>query len=175
MSARKCTKEILLSEYLDGELPADAEKNVREHLSCCRECNAVYERLKADLSLLLQCLPNPNPSSHLRQQLLAKIDAASESAGRSGIMNWIGPGRLIPSASKAWAAAAACVVFAAVAVSAFQIQRHFDNKKILAEIDRSAAQWAARDFSLNPFNIDIQGAPLQVTTENPFKSYLNER
>lgn len=174
MSARKCIKEIQLSEYLDGELPVDAERAVREHLSCCSECTAVYERLRAEKSLLLQCLPDPNPPSHLKQQLLHKINTEAESSGRSGIMGWIGLGRLAPSASRAWAAAAACVALLAVTVSAFQVQRHFDNKKILAEIDRSGAQWAARDFSMNPFDIDIQGTPLRVTTENPFKPYLNE-
>lgn len=175
MSAGKCIKEILLSEYLDGELRADAEKNIRGHLSCCRECNAAYQRLKADRSLLLECLPGPNPPSHLRQQLLGKINAASESAGRLGIMNRMGLGLCFPAASRAWAAAATCVVFAAVAMSAFHIHSYFDNKRVLAEMDRSVAQWAARDFSLNPFDIDIQGAPLEVTKENPFNSYLNER
>jgi anti-sigma factor RsiW len=175
MGARKCIKEILLSEYLDGELPADAEKAVREHLSLCRECNAAYERLKANHSLLLECLPDPNPPSHLKPQLLHKINTEAESSGRSGIMSWIRLGHLAPSASRAWAAAAACVVLVAMAVSVFQVQRHFDNKRILAEIDSSRAQWAARDFSMNPFDIDIQGTPLRVTTENPFKPYLNER
>ncbi len=175
MSTRGCIKESLLSEYLDGELPAGAARNIREHLSCCRECNAVYEKLKDDRRLLLEYLPDPNPPEHLKQRLFANITAASKSGNRSGIMGWIGLGRLFPSASRAWAAAAACLVFMAVAVSVFQIQQHFENKKILAEIDRSGAQWAARDFSLNPFDIDIQGAPLRVTMENPFKSYLNER
>ena len=174
MSARKCIKEIQLSEYLDGELPADAEKAVRMHLSLCGECNAVYERLKAGNGLLLECLTEPHPPSHLKQQLLHKINTEAENAGRSGIMGWIGLGRLAPSASRVWAAAAACVVLVAVTVSALQVQRHFDTKKILAEIDRSGAQWAARDFSMNPFDIDIQGTPLRETTGNPFSPYLNE-
>ena len=67
MSARACIKEILLSEYLDGELPEEAGKNVREHLLGCRNCSDAYERMKADRSLLLECLPDPNPPSRLRQ------------------------------------------------------------------------------------------------------------
>jgi len=175
MSERDCIKEILLSEYLDGELAEDALKDVCEHLECCRECNAVYARMKADRSSLLEYLPDPIPPAHMKQQLLRKITAAAENRRHSGIMAWIGLGRPFPSASRALAGAAACVVVLAVVLSSFQFQRHLENKKILAEIDRSGAQWAARNFSLNPFDIDIQGAPLQVTTENPFKSYLNER
>ena len=175
MSARGCIKEVLLSEYLDGEMPAERVKSVREHLSRCWECNAVYERMKADRSLLLEYLPDPSPPAHMKQQLLRKIHAAPESRSRWGIMAWIGLGRPLPFVSRACTYATAALVCLAVAVSAFQVQRHLENKKILAEIDRSGAQWAARDFSMNPFNIDIKGAPLQVTTENPFKSYLNER
>jgi anti-sigma factor RsiW len=171
MSAKACIKEILLSEYLDGELPVDAVKYIREHLAGCRKCRAAYERMKADRSLLLECLPDPAPPAHLKLKLLRKIDSAQEDSRHFGILARIG--RPFTSASRALAFAAACVVFLAVVVSGLQVQRHFENKKILAEIDRSGAQWAAQDFSLNPF--DIQGAKLQVTTENPFKSYLNER
>ncbi len=174
MDAKTCIKGILLSEYLDGELPADAVKSVREHLSCCRECNAVYERMRHDRGFLRECFPDPDPPAHMKQQLLRKISAESEYRDHAGIMNWIGLGRLFPSASRAWAFAAACAVLLAISASILQVQ-HFENKKILAEIDRSGAQWAARDYSLNPFDIDIQGAPLKATTENPFQSYLNER
>jgi hypothetical protein len=125
--------------------------------------------------LLLECLPDANPPAHMKELLLRKINAASQCRESPGILRWIGPAYLSLSTSRAWAIAAACAFFLAVLLSAFQVQRHFENKKILAEIDRSAAKWAARDFSLNPFNIDVQGAPLQVTTENPFKYFLNER
>lgn len=175
MSVSACIKEVLLSEYLDGELSADAAKNVQQHLSCCEDCSAVYNRLKADRHLLLEYLPDPNPPAHMKQQILHRINAESESRKHSGIMSWIGLGQPLSSTSRAWAAAAACVVLLAAVLSAFQVQQHLEKKEILAEIDRSRAQLAARDFSLNPFNIDIQGAPLQVTTENPFKSFLDER
>ena len=175
MSGKSCIKEILLSEYLDGELPANAEKEVREHLSGCPECRAIHARMKADRNLLVDHLPAPDPPALMKQQLLRKINAASENRRRSRIMGWIGIGRPFPAASRAWALATACAVFLAAVVSGLQVQRHLENKKILAEIDRSVAQWTTRDFSLNPFDIDMQGAPFQVTTENPFKSYLNER
>ena len=175
MSVSACIKEVLLSEYLDGELSADAAKNVQQHLSCCRDCSAVYDRLKIDRRLLLEYLPDPNPPAHIKQQLLYKINAESESRRHSGIMSWIGLGRPFALTSRTWITAAACVVLLAAVLSAFLVQQNFEKKEILAEIDRSGAQLAAQDFSLNPFNIDIQGAPFQVTTENPFKSFLNER
>jgi anti-sigma factor RsiW len=169
MSRKNCIKEILLSEYLDGELPEDALKNVREHLASCRKCNAVYERMKADRSMLMEYLPDPSPPAHMKSQLMRRIRTAPENGRHSGV------GWLFPFSSKAWAFAGAAAVFLAVAISAFQLQRHFEEAKILAEIDRSGAQIAARDFSLNPFNIYIQGAPQQVAAENPFKHFLNDR
>ena len=72
-------------------------------------------------------------------------------------------------------AAAAAVVIVAAVIPTLQLQSHFEDKRMLAEIERSGEQWAARDDSLNPFNIDIQGDPLPVKVENPFESFLNER
>jgi len=175
MSGRDCLKEILLSQYLDGELPADAAKRVREHLLRCRDCGAVYEQMESGRSLLSEYLPGFIPPAHVKQQLLRRIDAAQKDRRHSGILNWVGLWEPGVFSFRARAFVAACVIILAAALSSFQIHRHLENKKILAEIDRSGAQWAARDFSLNPFDIDVQGAPLHVTRENPFNFYLGKR
>ncbi len=175
MSGRNCIEEIVLSAYLDGELPEDALKKVEEHLLDCRDCNAAYERMKADHSLLLECLPDAIPPEHMKLQLFRKINAAPETSRRSGILSWAGIGRSFPFQSRAWTYACASIVLLAFIITAFQIQRRLEDAKILAEIDRSGTEWAARDYSVNPFNIVYNGIQSQITAKNPFKSYLNER
>ena len=175
MSGKNCIKEILLSEYLDGELSDDAAKTVGDHLLSCEVCKDAYERLKSERSLFLEHLRAPNPPADMKARLFQRIQEEAETVRPSGLMNWLGIGRPFPVLSRAWAAAAAAVVLVAVGFSTIQLQRHLENAKILAEIERSGEQWAIRDDSLNPFNIDIQGDPLPIQVENPFESFLNER
>jgi anti-sigma factor RsiW len=174
MSGKDCIKEILLSEYLDGELSADASENVRNHLLDCRECKGVYERLKSERCLLVEHLSPTNPPAHMKLKLLRRMNEEPVTGRHSRILDWLGIGHPFRVMSKAWSVAGASVILAAIVFSAFQFRAHMEDAKILAEIDRSGEQWAARDYSLNPFDIDIQGDPLQIKTENPFKSYLKE-
>ena len=174
MDKRTCIREISLSEYLDGELPEDALKNVERHLASCLKCHAAFERMKAQNSFLMENLPESNPPAHMKHRLFLRINAEPESRSGRGLVGWIGMKRDAPLTSRAWIYACVSLVFLAVAISAFQFQRYREDSRILAEIDRSREQWAARDYSINPFNIDIKGAPLQITAENPFKPFLNE-
>jgi anti-sigma factor RsiW len=175
MSGKDCIREILISAYLDGELSGNDLFRVEEHLPVCRDCAAAYERMKADRNLLLECMPEANPPVHVKQQLFRKINAAPEIRGRAGILGWLGIGQVIPVRSKAWTAACASVVLFAVILSVFQYQRRLEGNRILAEIDRSKAEWIARDDSMNPFNRDAGKTPVRINAGNPFKSYLNER
>jgi anti-sigma factor RsiW len=175
MSGKNCIKEILLSEYLDGELSEDAAKTVGDHLRSCEACNDAYERLKAESRLFLEHLRAPDPPAHMKTRLFQRIHEETESGSSSRLLNWLGMGRPFPVLSRAWTAAAAAAVLFAVVVSTLQIERHLEDSKILAEIERSGEQWAVRDDSLNPFNIDIQGNPLPIQVDNPFDSFLNER
>jgi anti-sigma factor RsiW len=165
----------VLSAYLDGGLPGDALKNVAEHLVNCPDCNSVYERMKADRNLLLEYLPDVIPPAHVKQQLFRRINAAPQIPQRTGILAWTGIGRIFSFEYRAWIFACVSVFLLTAVLSIFQFQRLTEDARILAEIDRSKAEWVARDFSVNPFNIDIQGAPLQAPAENPFKFYLDER
>jgi len=174
MNRKNCIQEILLSAYLDGELAGDALKDVEFHLPGCPDCSAAYERMKAGRDLLLECLPNAEPPAALKPQLFQKIDAAPEILGQSGIMPWTRISQVLPLRSRAWAVACASVVFCAVMISAFHLQRRLEYTRMLADIDRSRAEWVARELAPNPFEIVTRGAQSPVTEANPFKSYLNE-
>jgi len=175
MSGKECIREILLSTYLDGELSGKDLIRVEKHLSACRDCRAAYEQMKADRDLLLECMPEANPPANVKHQLFRKINAAPEVPEHTGILAWLGVGRVIPVRSKALAAACASVVLFAVLLSVFQYQRRLEDTRILAEIDHSRVEWVARDASENPFDMGARGTPVRITAENPFKSYLNER
>ena len=69
-----------LSEYLDGELPADEQRAVDAHLRGCAECAAVLADLKRVVARAQQAgaVPRP-PSADLWGEIAARIDNASAS------------------------------------------------------------------------------------------------
>jgi anti-sigma factor RsiW len=171
MRGSDCIEEVLISAYLDGELSGDELRTVETHVLSCRECRAVFESIKSDQNLLVEYLPGQNPPERVKAQLFSRIDAAK--IRRAARVDWFKLGPVFSLKSRAWALASASVVFIAVMISAFQVQHRLENSRLLAEIDRSRAEWVARDSKTNPF--DIAGARLPVAAENPFKSYLSER
>ncbi len=46
-----CSKEVMLSEFIDGQLSEKDAQEIREHLLNCKHCAKVYEELKALNSL----------------------------------------------------------------------------------------------------------------------------
>ena len=73
-----------LSEFLDGELPADEQRAVEAHVRSCAECAAVLADLKRVVARAQQAgaVPRP-PSADLWAGIAARIDAASAAAPRS--------------------------------------------------------------------------------------------
>ena len=175
MGRRNCIEESALSAYLDGELNEDAAQGVEAHLAACRDCSASYESMKSDRSLLLEALPDSPAPAHMKVQLFRRIDAGSEARQASGIWAWAGTGQFLHGRSRRWAFACASFAFFALIVSGFHIEHRIEDGRVLAQIDRFKADWVARDKAANPFDIDVNGAPLRPAAKNPFKAYLNER
>jgi len=177
MSRLNCIDEIALSAYLDGELGEDAVREVEQHLAACQDCSASFQRMRSHCGLLIESLPNALPPAHVKAQLFCRIDAERDQTQVSGIGAWTaGIRSLLTARSRAWALACASFVLFAVALSAVQIQRHIEDGKMLAQIDLFKAELISRDKTGNPFNIDLNGAPLRTAAaENPFKAYLSER
>ena len=175
MSRRNCTQEDLLSAYLDGELRGDALKHFEEHLASCRHCSVLHETMKSHHHLLMESLIDREPPAHLKAQLFRRIEAETESRQPAGFLGWTGIRLSFSSGFRSWAYACAPVVLLAIIVSAFQLQHRIENGRVLAAIDRSKAEFVARDNAPNPFNIDVNGSPLRFAGKNPFEAYLNER
>jgi hypothetical protein len=64
--------EELLSAYIDKVLDQDSERQVAEHLAGCKNCRAELEGLQMTIDMLKQ-LPEVEPPSHFRQELLKKL------------------------------------------------------------------------------------------------------
>jgi len=175
MSGRNCIEEILLSAHLDGELGQEDAARVEMHLANCSKCSAVYESMQSDRNLLIGALPDVAPPANIKVRLFSTINAEPEAAQPSGILAWTGFGWILSLRSRSWALACASIVLFAVVMSALHLQHRIEYGRMLAEINRSRTEWVGRGKAVNPFNIDVNGAPLRPSTKNPFEAYLNER
>ena len=63
----------LLSDYLDGRLPADVKRDLEEHLSGCTDCTAFVGTFRSTVSLL-QSLNDEDLPEELRLRLKAFLD-----------------------------------------------------------------------------------------------------
>jgi anti-sigma factor RsiW len=63
----------LLSDYLDGRLPADVRSDLEQHLGGCSECAQFVESFRSTISLL-HSLTDDDLPEELRVRLKAFLD-----------------------------------------------------------------------------------------------------
>ena len=63
----------LLSDYLDGRLPADVRLDLEQHLGGCSECATFVESFRSTVTLL-QTLTDADLPEELRLRLKAFLD-----------------------------------------------------------------------------------------------------
>jgi len=68
----------LLSDYLDGRLPADVRGDLEQHLGGCTECAAFVESFRSTVTML-QSLTDADLPDELRIRLKAFLDDRSNS------------------------------------------------------------------------------------------------
>ena len=68
----------LLSEYLDGRLPADAQRDLEAHLGGCSECTTFVQSFRSTVTLL-RSLTDDDLPEELRVRLKAFLDDRSNS------------------------------------------------------------------------------------------------
>ena len=75
---QECPRLVaLLSDYLDGRLPADVKADLERHLSGCSECTAFVGTFRSTVSLLQSLSDNDLPEE-LRVRLRAFLDDNSK-------------------------------------------------------------------------------------------------
>ena len=74
-----CSRLIsLLSDYLDGRLPAEVKRDLEQHLTGCSECTSFVGTFRSTISLL-QSLSDDDLPEELRLKLKAFLDARATS------------------------------------------------------------------------------------------------
>ena len=74
-----CTELVgLLSEYLDGKLPAATRHDLEQHLSACGTCAAFVGTFKSTVAMLRELSDDDLPEE-LRLKLRAFLDGRSKS------------------------------------------------------------------------------------------------
>lgn len=63
----------LLSDYIDGRLPADVRRDLEEHLTGCSECTTFVGSFRSTVALL-QSLTDADLPEELRLRLKAFLD-----------------------------------------------------------------------------------------------------
>lgn len=73
MSAFSCHEESL-SAYLDGELSAEENKVIEEHLFNCGRCREALKRLQM-ISAAVQEIPRPTVNAALTERILSQLQS----------------------------------------------------------------------------------------------------
>ncbi|HEX3157819.1 MAG TPA: zf-HC2 domain-containing protein [Gemmatimonadaceae bacterium] len=69
-------------EYLDGELPADADTLVREHLAVCPECLGAFTHQRAFLDAVARAGCAAPRSDSLHGRVARLLDRATQQPGQ---------------------------------------------------------------------------------------------
>ncbi len=74
-----CSRIVeLLSDYIEGRLPADVRRDLDQHLNGCSECTAFVGTFQSTVALL-QSLNDDDLPEELRLKLKAFLDARTTS------------------------------------------------------------------------------------------------
>ena len=77
--ATDCPRLVaLLSDYIDGRLPADVRNDLEQHLGGCSECTTFVDTFRSTVALL-QSLKEDELPEELRLRLKAFLDDRSTS------------------------------------------------------------------------------------------------
>lgn len=63
-----------LSEYIDGELPAELCREIEKHLEGCDNCRAVLNTTKRTIDLVQFPLPEETVPDDVRERLFKRLD-----------------------------------------------------------------------------------------------------
>jgi len=72
-----CDRELQLQAYHDGQLDAEQQSSMQQHLSECEPCRSALAALQS-MSALFAGVPQPTLSQISRHRLHAKLDATME-------------------------------------------------------------------------------------------------
>ncbi len=136
-----CTEyEVLLEDFVNGELRGADAKTLAEHLKDCGGCRSAFQDASACARLLHLAAPTPDPGAGFARVVMARIRA--EDSAADGKSMWQ------PFVSLAWRFAATAAV-GLVALMTYDLSGHARQARIMASVQPAEA----RDlFSSDPAN-----------------------
>ena len=124
-----CPYSGKISELIDGELPIDQAKQMRQHIDQCGKCNEEFNRLQSVDQLLLG-IADIEPSYRFEPEFWKKINALKEKKKKRwsfrNIASWV----FRPSFAVAAAVAAICA-------------------GIMFSVEQKTPQWNPVEFSIS--------------------------
>jgi len=180
----------LLSEWLDGQLPADESSRVEEHLSACEACRTAEQELSAVI-ILFQEAESLTPPPALWTKIASELQySQSGKVSRSKLITWL-PSLRGHIGWPAWLQVRALVPVAALTlvlvVGASLTWQQYQSEgrhraAAMAEIDRVRATLVAENLpTYNPFHPKTGPdpernpfSPSQIGIDpNPFRPLLS--
>lgn len=108
----KCNKikDIILTDFADGELEPELKKKIEGHIASCEECRRVYEALKGEVLEPIRSSGRKAPPESLWMNVKEEIEAEEKEPAFSNLLDWFKEVTLIRR--PALVAAAAAVIIA---------------------------------------------------------------
>jgi hypothetical protein len=136
-----CTEyEVLLEDFVNGELGGTDAKTLAEHLKDCGGCRSAFQDASACARLMRVVEPTPDPGPGFARVVMARIRTDESAAEGKGVWK--------PFVSFAWRFAATATL-GFVALMTYDLSGHMREQRNLAVLQ----QGEARDlFSSDPAN-----------------------
>lgn len=74
----KETQQLIITDYIDGEIDGREKARIEGHVAVCRECRKFYEGAKEVTTGLFNGLDRAEPAEHVWQNIKAEITAGHE-------------------------------------------------------------------------------------------------
>jgi anti-sigma factor RsiW len=124
-----CPYSEKISELIDGELPEDQAKQMRQHIDQCGKCNEEFNRLQS-VDQMLSGIVEIEPSSRFEQEFWKKINALKEKKKKRWSFRDIASWVFRPSFA---VAATVVAIFAGIMIS----------------LEQKTPQWDSVEFSIS--------------------------
>ena len=88
MKCDQC-KELILTDYIDGQIAAEQKKSLEEHLQTCASCHEYAQKVMAELVVPFNDLERVEPPAALWENIKAELAEEPEEMAPEGIFAYL--------------------------------------------------------------------------------------
>jgi predicted anti-sigma-YlaC factor YlaD len=151
-------RELVFSDYTDGELGGRFRSEIDEHVRSCASCAELVKRVREEAVEPVRSAPKaevpPYLWARIRERIASEVEERSNAGGLAGWALRALSG--IPKPVVAFAAAAAVII--ATVIARPIVQTRAANEYIAEEVEFIASLGAADAVAGDYFNTDIRSA-----------------